>query len=72
MLGVRNKKFVNKKYILSTKKRGNYIGQVYAAKLFVYFGNGKYILVLTKLFEPEKNILVLAQIWFGRIEGPGS
>ena len=43
----------------------NYIGQVYAANLIIYFGNGKYILVLKNLFGPEQNILVLAQIWFG-------
>ena len=54
------------------KKTGNFIGQVYAAKLFIYFGNGKCILVLTKLFGPEQNILVLTQIWFGPKEGPGS
>ena len=50
----------------------NYIGQVYAANLIIYFGNEKYILVLTKLFGPEQNILVLAQILFGPIEGLGS
>ena len=73
MFGVGNKKFVNKKCILSTKKKtGNYIGQVYAANLIIYFGNGKYILVLTNLFGPEQNILVLAQILFGPIEGLGS